>query len=126
MRRHKYSGEMRKWRRAFTLQRRQAAERGILFELTWEEWLLIWQTSGKLSQRGKRSGQYCMARYGDTGPYAVWNVRIITVNQNNSEQAPAMLGRPVSAETRRRQSEARKGKPTRLGAILSDETKRKI
>ncbi len=35
-------------------------------------------------------------------------------------------GRKRSAETRRRQSEAAKGKKKRLGAVLSEETKRKI
>lgn len=59
-----------------------AKSRGIPFLMTYEEWLSEWEKSGKLSERGKGSGKYVMARAGDTGPYAVGNVYICTFNQN--------------------------------------------
>lgn len=61
-------------------------KRGLQWKLTFEQWLEIWKASGKLSKRGKRSAQYCMARYGDSGSYSVDNVRIITCRQNHLER----------------------------------------
>jgi len=62
-----------------------AKTRGIEFELTFDEWLGIWEKSGKFSQRGKKKGQYVMARFGDIGPYAVGNVKIILCSENIQE-----------------------------------------
>ena len=59
--------------------------RGVPFLLTFEEWWSIWQESGNWEQRGARRGQYVMARYGDTGPYAVGNVRICLARENYDE-----------------------------------------
>ena len=65
---------------------KDARNRGISFLLTFEEWFKIWTDSGHLHERGPRRGQYVMARYGDKGPYAVGNVRIITGLENQAEQ----------------------------------------
>lgn len=69
----------------FEQQRSRACVRGIAWELTFEEWLSIWERSGRLSQRGKHRGQYVMARNGDVGPYSVGNVFICTHSQNISD-----------------------------------------
>ena len=68
----------------FTMQRLNAAQRGILWLLTFEQWWDIWQQSGKWHLRGTRVGQYVMARKRDRGAYKVGNVEIITVEQNHS------------------------------------------
>jgi hypothetical protein len=65
-------------RRKFTAHKYDAKQRGVGFELTFQEWWSIWRASGHWEERGVGNGKYCMARYGDTGPYAVGNVRIIT------------------------------------------------
>jgi hypothetical protein len=65
----------------FNRQKMNAAHRGIEFLLTFEEWMRVW--TGKLPSRG-RSG-YVMARIGDSGPYAVGNVKIITTQENCKE-----------------------------------------
>ncbi len=65
-------------------QRNNANKRGIGWELTFREWLAVWQESGHFHERGRGQG-YCMTRIGDTGPYAVGNVEIKTVGQNFSE-----------------------------------------
>ena len=75
---------------AYLKQRHQAKRRGIGFLLTFEEWWAIWQASGRWEQRGIRRGQYCMARFGDEGPYAVGNVWISTVEENSSDGAKKM------------------------------------
>lgn len=60
-----------------------ARKRGVPFLLTYDQWRRIWQLSGKT--KGRLGHEYCMARKGDRGPYAVGNVRIITNRQNVSE-----------------------------------------
>lgn len=62
-----------------------AEMRGVGFELTYAEWYGIWLASGKLSERGRKADQYCMARIGDTGVYCVGNVKIITNRENALE-----------------------------------------
>jgi hypothetical protein len=71
-------------------QRQASRKREISFLLTFEEWLEIWRRSGHLDARGRGSDAYCMARFGDVGPYSVDNVMIITNHQNIAQ---AQLGR---------------------------------
>ena len=72
---------------SYAKQKFGAARRRIDFLLTFGEWLQIWVDSGHLLERGCRKGQYVMARFGDKGPYAVGNVKIVTCNVNNKEAA---------------------------------------
>lgn len=65
-------------------QKLNARKRGIGWEFTFPEWCGVWQESGKWDLRGTGSG-YCMARIGDVGPYAVWNVKIKTSSDNTKE-----------------------------------------
>lgn len=75
----------------FQGQRRCAAERGIDFTLTFEEWSQVWAESGHWLERGCRRGQYVMARHGDAGPYAVGNVSIKLHEDNCREAAPSAV-----------------------------------
>lgn len=70
---------------AFFNQRRFAETRGIEWKLSFPEWWRIWDDSGHWSERGRGKHRYCMSRPGDTGPYAVGNVEIITNQQNSSD-----------------------------------------
>lgn len=63
----------------------QARQRGIPWEFTFDEWWSLWQESGKWEMRGKRAGQYVMARRGDIGPYSSANVYICTAEENHTE-----------------------------------------
>jgi hypothetical protein len=90
----------------FYYQRGDAAKRGILFLLTFEEWWEIWQKSGHWHERGSGLGQYVMARFGDIGPYAVGNVKIITNKQNTAEyqqsgRRPRRAGHSMNSHARR-------------------------
>jgi NUMOD3 motif-containing protein len=87
-------------------QKSNARARGIAFELTFEQWLIVWLQSGKLAQRGCRRHQYVMARYRDRGPYAVGNVKIITMSENMIE---GQTGRKHSDATKRLMSLAKLG-----------------
>ena len=105
-----------KLRQKFSAQKSDAKRRGIAFRLTFDEWLGIWQASGRLAQRGNRRGHYVMARYGDRGNYEVGNVRIILFEENGREYRPTLAaktriglahrGKIVSAETRRKLSQS--------------------
>lgn len=63
----------------FSTHKTHATERGIAFLLTFDEWWELWY------RHWEDKDGLVMARYGDTGPYAVGNVRIDTVSANISE-----------------------------------------
>jgi hypothetical protein len=75
----------------FKEQRRNAKKRGIVFVLSFAEWLLVWGDG--ITQRGCKKGQLVMARKGDSGPYALGNVYITTCGQNVSEGQHRSLAR---------------------------------
>lgn len=90
-------------RLAFQKQRGQARFRGIDFTLSFEEWFFVWELSGHLHERGRKKGQYVMARQGDEGPYAIDNVDIMLCSQNcaDGNYGPSPLqGRKVSESHR--------------------------
>ena len=62
-----------------------AKRRGIPWHFTIEEWMGVWERSGKYHERGIGMQQYCMSRKGDAGPYSVDNVLICTNAENTSE-----------------------------------------
>lgn len=74
----------------YTQQRRNAKARKIAWKLTFADWWLIWQASGKWNRRGRGNG-YCMARHGDVGPYAIGNVEIIPARENSRQARLNML-----------------------------------
>ncbi len=91
----------------FNRQRRTAKSRGILFLLSYEEWLNIWIKSKHFAERGTKKGQYVMARFGDKGNYEIGNVKIITVGENVRE---SKLGKTWSLEARQKISFSRLAK----------------
>lgn len=63
-------------------------QRGIEFHFTYEEWLGWWKHhlgDDWFTKRGRACDQYVMARFEDKGPYAPWNVKCITGDQNRKE-----------------------------------------
>lgn len=69
----------------YSIQKRKAAQRGIGWEFTFEDWWKMWEDSGKWENRGVKQGQYCMSRFGDTGPYSPSNCEIRHAPDNNLE-----------------------------------------
>jgi hypothetical protein len=92
----------------YTQHKSNAAQRGVPFLLTFEEWKAIWLESGKWEMRGKGSTKYCMCRYGDKGAYEIGNVFIAT---NSINLRDGNLGKVVNQETRFKISTAHSGKP---------------
>jgi len=95
-------GLLKAERHSFSLHKSNAKSRGIDFLLTFEEWYKIWGDSGHINDRGTKLGQYCMARKGDKGPYAVGNVGIVLHKVNSIE---GNVGRTHSLEIRKKLSE---------------------
>jgi hypothetical protein len=65
----------------YLVQRNQAKNRGIDFNLTFDEWWKLWEPYW--AERGK--GKLVMCRTLDCGPYEVGNVRIDTHQSNMQE-----------------------------------------
>lgn len=63
---------------------RQAAKtRGIVWNLTFDEWFSFWMKSGHWEERGLYGYQMC--RFGDDGPYAIGNIYIAHHTQNKKD-----------------------------------------
>ena len=71
-------------RKAYAQHAASAAQRGISFYLTFDQWWELWEQ--RYAERGTAKGQYCMCRTADKGAYEVGNVRIATVTQNQHER----------------------------------------
>lgn len=96
-----------KFKSAYKWHKTNAAKRGIEFLFTFEEWKNWWIETGKWEFRGVGRDKYCMCRFHDTGPYALWNVYCATNGKNLSD---ANRGKPKSASTRAKMSKAACGK----------------
>lgn len=87
--------------RAFSMQRRNAIQREIGWELNLWQWWSIWQQSGHWHDRGRGQG-YVMCRNGDIGPYSIGNVFIATARENSSIQARNQSGLPIGVRKNKR------------------------
>ncbi len=81
---------------AYRAQKNNASNRGIDFCFTVNEWAIWWRMNLPAdARRGRRRGEYVMARRGDRGPYASGNVYATTPKGN-------MDDRPAAAKEARR------------------------
>lgn len=88
-------------RERYRIQKVNAANRGIEFKLTFEEWCEWWMDTGHYHEYGRESGQYVMARNGDVGPYAIDNIRCLLASENIAE---APVNRVRNGATRRKRT----------------------
>jgi hypothetical protein len=75
-----------KWQKWYSTTRVDRFGNPIKWELTFDSWLKIWEESGKLQNKGTKTGGYVMSRIGDIGPYSTENVRIILHSDNIKER----------------------------------------
>ena len=101
----------------YQAQKDNAKRRGIAFELSFEQWWSIWESSGFWEQRGRGRGLYCMGRIGDKGTYRVGNVKIITHETNSGEK-------PWTLKRRKKHALALRGNKNKLGKKESKQTRR--
>lgn len=66
-------------------QRNSAIRRNLEWNLTFDEWLHWWKSTGKYDKRGRKGHEYCMCRFGDKGPYSLNNIYCATNNQNTKD-----------------------------------------
>ena len=72
----------------FYAQKSGAKKRGIPFRFTYKSWSQWWEKQlgpEWKTLRGSNGKDYCMARHGDKGPYAIDNVKCITRIENTKE-----------------------------------------
>jgi hypothetical protein len=98
---------MRLARKRYDQQRSNACRRDVGWLIKFPAWIGIWWSSGHWFERGKRKGQFVMARYQDRGSYVEGNIQIIT---NAANVVEAFGGKPRTEEARRRQSESCKAR----------------
>jgi len=65
---------------AFLGQRHTSKQRGVEFNLTFEEWVAFW--GDDFDKRGTAPHKLQMGRYGDTGAYEVGNIYKATKAEN--------------------------------------------
>jgi len=76
------------YKKIFTKRKTDAKHRGISWELTLEQFIKIWESSGHWHERGTRKTNYIMVRVTadgvyNVGPYAIGNVKIVNRSENN-------------------------------------------
>lgn len=72
----------------YNQQKNNARKRGIPFLFSFSDWTDWWEKElgpDWLKLRGTKKGQFCMARYGDCGPYERTNVYCTLHSQNCSD-----------------------------------------
>ena len=74
--------EIRKAKVRFSQQRCMAEKRGIVWKLTYAEWINWWLATGKYHLRGRGKGKYVMCRYNDCGAYELGNIYCDTHKSN--------------------------------------------
>jgi hypothetical protein len=79
----------------FRIQKNNALVRGVVWAITFPQWMQVWQGSGHWQERGRARDAYVMARRGDTGPYALGNVYITTLAGNTSDYQSTLKRRGV-------------------------------
>lgn len=78
----------------YNSQKQKAKKRGIIWNLSFEEWSKLWQESGHYHEMGRTADEYQMCRYGDTGAYEIDNVYIDTCRNNRASQIHPRLAHP--------------------------------
>jgi hypothetical protein len=81
---------------AYRYQKNNAAARGVEWGLSFAQWLQVWTLSGKIDQRGRGKGKYCMSRIKDTGGYVMGNVHIQLNDENGREAVAKWKGKSKS------------------------------
>jgi len=69
----------------YGMQRAAAKQRGVEFNLTFDEWHDWWLNTGHADERGKGKGTYCMARLNDAGAYELGNIKCLSFEDNVKE-----------------------------------------
>lgn len=72
-----------------------ARDRGIEWDIKFEDWVAWWETNlgpDWINKRGRGKGKYCMARRNDVGSYTLHNVQCVLFEENLRESAKRKIG----------------------------------
>ena len=69
--------ELKYWKGIYIQHKAQCAQKGIGFDLTFEEWLDVWTKSGLIRERGRTRNEAVMGRKDKTGSFTKDNVEIV-------------------------------------------------
>lgn len=71
---------------AWQTQKAHAKYRGIVYLLTFEEFVSFW--GDRFEYRGREPDSLCMGRYGDEGSYMIGNIYICPFSENKEGPRP--------------------------------------
>lgn len=96
-------------RRDYHFQKGGAKKRGIDWQLTFEQWLNWWISTGHINEKGRQKGKFCMSRKGDIGPYSLENIFCQLHSDNTSQSIQGLhKNRPWTAARREAQNNRKK------------------
>jgi len=81
----------------YDVQKSKALTNNVAFELSYQEWIELWNSSGKWAQRGPYADDYCLARIDSTKGFFVGNCYVITNRENATEKQEHELVISVAA-----------------------------
>jgi hypothetical protein len=84
---------------AYAEQRANALRREVPFLLSFSEWWHFWKDH--YPRRGAREQDFCMARKGDQGPYALDNVYLATTAQNRRDYQYNPVAKDINKQSRK-------------------------
>lgn len=76
---------------AYSEQMRKAKEKGYGWNIGFDQWMTLWNNSGKLELRGNTKDDYVMARIDRIKPFTPSNIVICTNSENGKNKSPALL-----------------------------------
>lgn len=82
----------RRLKRKFLTQRTNAKNRGVAWDLSFDQWRNWWLATGHVDERGRLRGQWVMARPYDSGPYALGNLLCLRAEDNVTQQNELRAG----------------------------------
>jgi hypothetical protein len=105
--------------REYGMQRAAAKQRGIEFNLTFDEWHDWRMATGHGHERGKGAGRYVMSRLNDVGPYKLGNIKCLSHAGNIRDAYAVSCRADRAALARARKAAVLRAWHQELGTLLA-------
>src|SRR5258706_9221221 len=60
----------------YLTHKRDALRKGVAYDISFEDWKDMWNSSGHFQDKGSKTGQYTMVRLDKTKPFTFGNIEI--------------------------------------------------